>query len=47
MKKAGGLLLFVAVLAALVLVPDGLILNEFNNAYYTETAVDYPLRLQP
>ena len=47
MKKAGWLLLFAAVLAALALVPDGLILNEFNNAYYTETTVDYTLRLQP
>ncbi len=47
MKKAGWILLFLAVLAALVLVPDGLILNEFNNAYYTGTTADYSVRLQP
>lgn len=47
MKKAGWLLLFAAVLAALAFVPDGLILSEFNNAYYTGTAADSSIRLQP
>ena len=47
MKKAGWILLFAAVLAALVLVPDGLILNAFINAYYTETTAEYTLSLQP
>lgn len=40
MKTAGWFLIFAAVIAALVFVPDGSILNDVNNAYYTGTTAE-------